>query len=89
MAHWGAQDVFPRYARRFHLFPRKRVRVLVGEPVDLSEFRGAPLTRTTLDAATERILDAITALVAELRDETPPAVRWDPDAKPPTTGDVS
>jgi 1-acyl-sn-glycerol-3-phosphate acyltransferase len=83
MAHWGAQDLFPRYAKRFHLLPRKRVRVLVGEPVDLSEFRGAPLTRTTLEAATERILDAITALVAELRGEVPPATRWDPAAKPP------
>ena len=89
MAHWGAQDVLPRYAKRFHVFPRKRVRVLVGEPVDLSEFRDAPLTRTTLEAATERILDAITALVAELRGETPPATRWDPDAKPPKATEPS
>ncbi|WP_043445898.1 lysophospholipid acyltransferase family protein [Arthrobacter sp. L77] len=78
IAHWGAQEVFPRYAKRFHLFPRKRSRVLVGDPVDLSEFRDLPLTRTTLDAATERILDAVTELLAELRGERPPAERWDP-----------
>ncbi len=81
IAHWGAQEVFPRYAKRFHLFPRKRVRVLVGDPVDLAEFRDAPLTKTTLDGATERIVDAITVLLAELRGETPPAERWDPTKK--------
>ncbi|WP_104178911.1 1-acyl-sn-glycerol-3-phosphate acyltransferase [Arthrobacter sp. B0490] len=81
IAHWGAHEVFPRYAKRFHLFPRKRSRVLVGEPVDLSDLRGAPLTKTTLDAATERIVDSITALLAELRGEEPPAERWDPAHK--------
>lgn len=89
LAHWGAQDVFPRYAKRFHLFPRKRVRVLVGDPVDLSDFRGAPLTRTTLEAATARILDAITAQVAELRAETPPATRWDPAAPATPSSDTA
>lgn len=81
VAHWGAHEVFPRYAKRFHLIPRKRSRVLVGEPVDLEEFRGAPLTRSTLDAATERILDAITDLLVELRGEPAPTERWDPADK--------
>ncbi|WP_082177698.1 lysophospholipid acyltransferase family protein [Arthrobacter sp. RIT-PI-e] len=81
VAHWGAHEVFPRYAKRFHVFPRKRARVLVGDPVDLSEFRGAPLTRTTLDAATARILDAITELLVELRGQDAPAERWDPADK--------
>ncbi|WP_138443609.1 lysophospholipid acyltransferase family protein [Sinomonas susongensis] len=80
IAHWGAQEVFPRYAKRFHVWPRKRVRVLVGEPVDLSEFEGRPLDKSTLVAATERIMDAITALLAELRGEEPPGERWDPSA---------
>ena len=45
IAHWGAHEVFPRYAKRFHLFPRKTSRVLVGEPVDLSAFGADPWTR--------------------------------------------
>ncbi|MBJ2122500.1 1-acyl-sn-glycerol-3-phosphate acyltransferase [Arthrobacter sp. MSA 4-2] len=81
MAHWGAQEVFPRYARRLYLFPRKTSRVIVGDPVDLSDFRDRPITRDTLNEATDRIVDAITALLAELRGEQPPAERWDPAAK--------
>jgi len=80
VAHWGAQEVFPRYAKRLYLFPRKRVRVLVGDPVDLSRFEGATLNRETLQAATDVILDDITALLVQLRGGEPPAERWDPVA---------
>lgn len=78
IAHWGAHEVFPRYGKRFHLFPRKRSRVLVGDPVDLSAFSGRPLDKATLTEATDVIMDAITALLASLRGEQPPAERWDP-----------
>jgi 1-acyl-sn-glycerol-3-phosphate acyltransferase len=36
------------------------------------------LDRATLSEATNVIMDAITELVATLRGEKPPAVRWDP-----------
>ncbi|MEO5321417.1 lysophospholipid acyltransferase family protein [Arthrobacter sp. CC3] len=80
MAHWGAHQVFPRYAKRFHLFPRRTSRVIVGDPVDLSAFEGRPLDKATLTAATGVIMDAITGLLATLRSEQPPAERWDPAA---------
>jgi 1-acyl-sn-glycerol-3-phosphate acyltransferase len=80
MAHWGAQEVLPRYATRLYLFPRKTSRVVVGDPVDLSAFEGRPLDRATLTAATNVIMDAITGLLAGLRGEQPPAQRWDPAA---------
>jgi 1-acyl-sn-glycerol-3-phosphate acyltransferase len=80
MAHWGAHHVFPRYAKRFHLFPRRTSRVIVGDPVDLSAFEGRPLDKATLTAATALIMDAITGLLATLRSEQPPAERWDPAA---------
>jgi 1-acyl-sn-glycerol-3-phosphate acyltransferase len=78
MAQWGAHEVFPRYAKRFHVFPRKTARVLVGEPVDLSAFADRPLDRATLSEATEVIMDAITDLLEVLRGEAAPAERWDP-----------
>ncbi|MBT2595715.1 1-acyl-sn-glycerol-3-phosphate acyltransferase [Arthrobacter sp. ISL-72] len=80
MAHWGAHQVFPRYAKRFHLFPRRTSRVIVGDPVDLSAFEGRPLDKATLTAATALIMDAVTGLLATLRSEQPPAERWDPAA---------
>jgi 1-acyl-sn-glycerol-3-phosphate acyltransferase len=80
IAHWGAHEVFPRYARRLYLLPRKTSRLLVGEPVDLGDLRGRPVTRDVLAEATDRILDALTGLLAELRGEKPPAQRWDPAA---------
>ncbi|MDQ0800810.1 1-acyl-sn-glycerol-3-phosphate acyltransferase [Arthrobacter sp. SLBN-112] len=78
IAHWGAHEVFPRYGKRFHVFPRKLSRVVVGDPVDLSAFSGRPLDKATLAEATEVIMAAITSLLAGLRGEQPPAERWDP-----------
>ena len=81
MSHWGTQKVMPRYGRKISFFPRKTIRILVGDPVDLDDFRGKPLNSATLTAATERVMDAITDLTAQLRNETPPAERWDPAKK--------
>jgi 1-acyl-sn-glycerol-3-phosphate acyltransferase len=80
IAHWGAHEVFPRYAKRLHVFPRKTSRILVGDPVDLSAFEGRPLDRATLVEATDIIMVAITELLATLRGEEPPKERWDPAA---------
>ncbi|WP_315913371.1 MULTISPECIES: lysophospholipid acyltransferase family protein [unclassified Arthrobacter] len=80
VAHWGAQEVFPRYAKGFKIFPRKTTHVLVGDPVDLSEFMGSSGDKATLDAMTEKIMGAITELLETLRGEKAPAERWDPVA---------
>lgn len=80
LAHWGAQAIMPRYARSLSLFPRKDVQLLFGAPVDLDDFRGRPLEPELLTAATDRVMDAITALLEEIRDEKAPAERWDPAA---------
>lgn len=78
MAIWGAQQILPRYSKRISLFPRKLVRVLIGEPLTLGEWRDAPRTTATYAAATNEVMQAITALLAQLRDDLPPEVRWDP-----------
>lgn len=78
MATWGPQDLLPPYAKRPHLVPRPTIRVTLGEPVDLTEFEGLPLTPETLHAATDRIMDDVTVLVEELRGEPAPTARVDP-----------
>jgi 1-acyl-sn-glycerol-3-phosphate acyltransferase len=77
VAHWGAQDVLPYGSSKPHLFPRRKVRLVAGPPVDLSAFEGKPLTATTLREATAVIMADVTALLAGLRQETPPAVPYD------------
>ena len=78
VAHWGTQELMPRYAKRIHPFPRKTIHVSVGEPIDLSRFAGRPLDQRVVTEATSQLMDAITALLAELRGEQPPPERWDP-----------
>lgn len=78
IGQWGAQEILPAYSVRPHLVPRRTARYKVGDPVDLSEFAGKQPTTEVLHAATDKIMDAITALVAELREEMPPAERFDP-----------
>jgi 1-acyl-sn-glycerol-3-phosphate acyltransferase len=78
LAQWGGDAVWPRGRRLPLPLPRRTVRCLAGPPVDLSEYVGKTLTEELLRAATERVMVAITDLVAVLRDAEPPASRWDP-----------
>ena len=78
MAHWGSQELMPRYARGIRPFPRKTITVSVGEPIDLSSYRGKPLTQQLLTEATDHVMNEITRLLAELRGLEPPTERWDP-----------
>jgi 1-acyl-sn-glycerol-3-phosphate acyltransferase len=67
IAHWGGQRVLPHGKYLPRLLPRKKVYTYVGEPVDLSDFAGQPMSRTVLTAATDRIMAAITELLKEIR----------------------
>lgn len=78
VAHWGTQELMPRYAKRIRPFPRKTIEVSVGEPLDLSHYAGRPLDQKTITEATNELMNAITALLAGLRSEQPPTERWDP-----------
>jgi 1-acyl-sn-glycerol-3-phosphate acyltransferase len=81
-AHWGTQNVMPRYGGKLSLWPpRKPIEILFGPAVDLSAFAGKPLDSATLVEATAVVMDAITKLCEELRGETAPAERWDPSKK--------
>jgi 1-acyl-sn-glycerol-3-phosphate acyltransferase len=77
VAHWGTQVILPYGSKRPKLLPRHTVRLQAGPPVDLSAFTGRPLDRATLRAATAAIMADITALLAGLRGEQPPAEPYD------------
>ncbi|VEG25555.1 lysophospholipid acyltransferase family protein [Actinomyces howellii] len=67
MGQWGAQDIIDSFGGGFHPFPRKDVRVVIGEPLDLSRFGSDTTDRDAVREATAEIMRAITALVEQLR----------------------
>jgi 1-acyl-sn-glycerol-3-phosphate acyltransferase len=78
LAQWGAQEILGPYKRLPRLLPRHTSYVSAGPPVDLSRFEGRELTAEVLREATDAILDAITDLLADIRQQQPPPTRWDP-----------
>jgi 1-acyl-sn-glycerol-3-phosphate acyltransferase len=77
VGQWGAQDLLPPYGRPDFL-PRKHVTMKAGDPVDLSDLLAQPRSPAVVQQATDRIMAAVTDLVAEIRGETAPAERFDP-----------
>jgi 1-acyl-sn-glycerol-3-phosphate acyltransferase len=77
VGQWGAQQLLPPYAKKPDLFPRKRIEMLVGDPVDLGDLMTKERTPEVVRQATDRIMAAITHLVEEIRGEQAPPERFD------------
>jgi len=78
MAHWGGQDILPRYGKLSFWPLRRRVQVIVGDPVDLSEYSGRATQPAALVAGTDKLMAAIAQLLSRLRGEPAPEKRWNP-----------
>ena len=83
VARWGTQNVLPYGSTKPKLWPRQTVRTVAGKPVDLSAWAGKQTSAKALRAATDAIMADVTALLASLRDEQPPAVSYDPAKSKP------
>ena len=75
MVQWGSHEVMGPYRREFRILPRKTMRIRVGPPIDLSDLADGPPDAEALAVAGDRLMDAITAMEAEIRQEQPPATR--------------
>ena len=51
--------------------------VAVGDPIDLSDLAGQELSEKLLRTATDRLMDTLTAMMAEVRGELPSTPRID------------
>ncbi|WP_194422337.1 lysophospholipid acyltransferase family protein [Microbacterium abyssi] len=79
MAQWGTQQIMGRYQKGLKLWPpRKRVDIIIGDPVDLSDLKDRPNEPAAIAEATERLMNAITGLLEQIRHEKAPAKRWNP-----------
>lgn len=81
VGQWGAHEILPPYTKVPHLLPRKHIVMKAGDPVQLDDLLAQPHTAEATAQATERIMTAITAIVADLRGETAPTDRYDPRAR--------
>ncbi len=77
-AQWGAQAVLPTYGRKISLFPRKTFHVWAGKPLDFSKWYGKEDDPVAVGEATEFVMNALTNLLQEIRQEQAPSVRFDP-----------
>ena len=78
VGQWGAHEILPPYTRTPHLFPRKHITMKAGDPLDLADLVAQDHTADVIAQATDRIMAAITGIVADLRGEEAPEVRFDP-----------
>jgi 1-acyl-sn-glycerol-3-phosphate acyltransferase len=74
---WGPQEILWPYTKKPRIFPRKTIHVRVGEPLDLSDLAGRELTEELLREATNRLMDALTAMMSQVRAELPSTPRID------------
>ncbi|MGO1591605.1 MAG: lysophospholipid acyltransferase family protein [Ancrocorticia sp.] len=80
-AHWGNEELIDKWCGKINwkalLRRSASIRIRFGAPVDLSAFRGIPITHDLLVEATDHVMDAITAELVQLRPGPPTTPRWD------------
>ena len=78
VGQWGAQELLPAYSLRPHLIGRKMIRMKIGDRLHLKDLEVQEHTSEVVNEATDRIMKAIVGLVADIRNEEPPDVLFDP-----------
>lgn len=87
IAQWGSQIVMPTYEKKIKFFPRTPIKVLVGDPIDLSAWHGKEGDPEALRDATAFVMRELTTLLEQLRGEKRPETIFDPhNSDLPRTG---
>lgn len=77
-AQWGAAKILPPYSKYPKLWPRTRVIVVAGKPLDFSRWYGMEADYEAMVAATDYAMAAVTSLLEGVRGEVAPAEIFDP-----------
>jgi len=77
-AQWGAQKILPAYSKKPKLFPRTKVIIQAGTPLDFSKWYGKAEDPVAVEEATAYVMSAITNLLEEIRGEKAPSEVFDP-----------
>lgn len=88
VARWGTVDILDAYQKKFRPFPRHKVSYSVGEPMDLSAYRGKEPTPEVLRELSDLMMRRVSEQLGEIRSERPPATFYRrPSAKRKPAGD--
>ena len=77
-AQWGAQKILPAYSKKLKLFPRTKVIIQAGTPLDFSRWYGKAEDPVAIEEATAYVMRAITRLLEDIRGEKAPLEVFDP-----------
>ena len=77
-AQWGAQKILPAYSKKLKLFPRTKVIIQAGTPLNFSKWYGKAEDPVAVEEATAHVMSAITKLLEEIRGEKAPSEVFDP-----------
>lgn len=78
VGQWGSEVVLPTYTKKLRPKPWHKVRVLVGDEINLDKYRGHKLSTEELKEATKVVMLAITKQVELLRGAKAPKELYDP-----------
>lgn len=87
VAQWGSHILMPTYSKKIKFFPRTKITLKAGKPVDLAMWYGLEDDPQALTDATAKVMQEITTLLEEIRGEKRPEVIFDPHTSDlPRTG---
>lgn len=80
-ARWGTLDILDLYKKKFRPFPRHKVLIKLGDPLDLTEFREGRIGNAKLVAVTALAMGKVKSLLSDIRAEAAPEGFYDPKSK--------
>jgi 1-acyl-sn-glycerol-3-phosphate acyltransferase len=87
IVQWGTQIAMPTYGKKIRLFPRSKVTLICGQPLDFSPWFGKENDPQALIEATAYAMRELTTTLEEIRGEKRPPVIFDPHTSTlPRTG---
>ncbi|NBW73937.1 MAG: 1-acyl-sn-glycerol-3-phosphate acyltransferase [Microbacteriaceae bacterium] len=78
VGQWGTEEVMETYSSKLRPKPWHKVRMIIGEPIEVAKFVGKKSSTEDLVGVTDQVMAEITKLVEKLRGEKAPAKRFVP-----------
>jgi len=87
IVQWGTQIAMPTYGKKIKLFPRTKITLICGKPLDFSPWFGKENDPQALIEATAYAMRELTTILEGIRGEKRPAIIFDPHTSAlPRTG---